>query len=104
MQKIWNRFKTFAIERPVATFFRASVPLIAAAIALTACGIDKAQEPFEDAPRGQTNTDRADTLTFPDGFSNVATKCDHGNRVYVVFKGDAPYGAIDVVEQDPSCR
>lgn len=70
---------------------------------LTACSA-KAQEPFADAPRGQTNDDRADTITFPDGFSNVATKCDHGNRVYVVFKSDAAYGSVAVVPKDPTCR
>ena len=41
---------------------------------------------------------------MPDGFSNAATKCDHGNRVYVIYHGDNPYGTISVVPQDPTCR
>lgn len=70
---------------------------------LVGCGMDKYQEPFKDAPRGTTNEQPADTITMPDGFSNVATKCDHGNRIYVVFHQDGPYGAITVVPNDPTC-
>lgn len=39
-----------------------------------------------------------------DGFSNLGTKCDHGNRVYVVYHGDNPYGSVAVVPADPTCR
>lgn len=67
-----------------------------------ACG-DKGVEQFKDADRGATNSGAADTITFPDGFSNVATKCDNGNRVYVLFKGDLAYGSIAVVPKDPTC-
>ena len=70
---------------------------------LAACGAGKITEPFQDAERGQSNTAPADTITFPDGFSNVATKCDHGNRVYVVFHGDGLYGSLAVVPNDKSC-
>lgn len=73
------------------------------AISLLSGCSQKAQEPFRDAPRGSTNTAKADTLTMPDGFSNVATKCDHGNRVYVAFHGDSTYASIAVVPNDPSC-
>lgn len=76
--------------------------LTAAALLLTGC-VDKVAEPFHDAPRGTSNDTRADVFTMPDGFSNGATKCDHGNRLYVVFHGDSPYGAIAVVGQDPTC-
>lgn len=72
-----------------------------AALALTGCG--KAAEPFNDAERGQSNDSPADTMTFPDGFSNVATKCDGPNRVYVIFKGDSAYGSVAVVPNDPRC-
>lgn len=75
--------------------------LAISALALTGCG--KATEPFKDAERGGTNNSPADTITFPDGFSNVATKCDNGNRVYVLFKGDLAYGSIAVVPGDESC-
>lgn len=66
-------------------------------------GCDKIAEPYKDAERGASNTGAADTVTFPDGFSNVATKCDHGNRIYVAFKGDANRAAIAVVANDPTC-
>lgn len=71
-------------------------------LALTGC-TGKATEPFKDAPRGTTNSGAADTVTMPDGFSNVATKCDHGNRLYVAFHGDSPYASIVVVPNDPTC-
>ena len=70
---------------------------------LAACGSDKYTEQFKDAARGTTNSESADTIIFPDGFSNVSTKCDNGNRVYVIFKGDLAYGSIAVVPNDPSC-
>lgn len=69
--------------------------------ALISC--DKIAEPYKDAERGASNTGAADTVTFPDGFSNVATKCDHGNRIYVAFKGDSNRAAIAVVANDPTC-
>lgn len=68
---------------------------------LTACG--KYTEQFNDADRAATNADPADVIAFPDGFSNAATKCDHGNRVYVLFHEDSPYGGIAVVPNDPTC-
>lgn len=77
--------------------------LMALAISLGACS-GKASEPFKDADRGATNTAPADTINMPDGFSNVATKCDHGNRVYVAFHNNSPYAAITVVPQDPTCK
>jgi hypothetical protein len=73
------------------------------ALTLTGC-MDKATEPFKDAPRGTTNNGKADVVTMPDGFSNVATKCDHGNRIYTAFHGDHTYGSITVVPADPTCR
>lgn len=74
-----------------------------AALALTGCG-SKEREMYRDSPVGVRNEKPADVLTFPDGFSNVATKCDgHGNRVYVLFHYDSPYGGIAVVAADPSC-
>ena len=41
---------------------------------------------------------------MPDGFSNVATKCDHGNRIYVIFKSDSSYGSVAVVPNAPDCE
>lgn len=77
---------------------------VAAVLVLAGCGA-KANEPFKDAPRsGTSNTTPADTITMPDGFSNLATKCDHGNRIYVAFHGDGTGAAITVVPADPTCR
>ena len=88
-------------------FTKRATALLAAAtlsvVSLTAC-TGKATEPFKDAPRGTTNSGPADTITMPDGFSNVAAKCDGPNRVYVVFHGDSPYGDIAVVPNDPRCH
>lgn len=67
-----------------------------------ACG--KYTERYKDADRGVSNSGPADTINFPDGFSNAATKCDHGNRVYVLFHEDANYGGIAVVPSDPTCK
>lgn len=73
-------------------------------IALTGCG-DKFTEPFKDAPRSHNdNGTPADLVRMPDGFSNAATKCDHGNRVYIAYHGDNRYAAIAVVPADPTCR
>lgn len=83
--------------------------VVAAAIAavtlavLSGCGA-KGSEPFKDAPRsGKDNGAPADLIRFPDGFSNAATKCDHGNRLYIAYHGDSAYAAIAVVQDDPSC-
>jgi hypothetical protein len=65
----------------------------------------KYTEPFKDAPRsGVTNSDAADLIEMPDGFSNGSTKCDHGNRLYVAYHGDHVYAALAVVPQDPTCK
>lgn len=75
---------------------------VVAAAALTGCS-SKLTEPYKDAPRGGTNAAPADVITMPDGFSNLASKCDGPNRIYVVFHQDAPYGAVAVVPNDPRC-
>lgn len=76
---------------------------VLATLALTGCS-DKAREPFQDAPRGTTNDHPADIINFPDGYSNVASKCDGPNRVYVIYKADDPTrGSIAVVPNDPRC-
>lgn len=72
-------------------------------IAITGCGIQKMQEPFSDAGRGAEHAGPADTITMPDGFSNLATKCGPGGMRYTVaFHSDSPYAAI-AVTPDPSC-
>lgn len=71
------------------------------AVGLSACQ-SNFQEPFRDAPRGNTNDDKADVILMPDGFSNVSSKCDGPNRVYTVYHNDQ-YGAVAVVPNDPRC-
>lgn len=83
--------------------------LAAAAIAgltLAGCGAygDKYSQPYNDAPRSRVlNNTPADVVTLPDGFSNLATKCDHGNRIYVAFHGNRGYASLAVVAHDASC-
>lgn len=81
-----------------------AVSLATAITALSGCGASKYTEPFKDAPRGETNSDPADLITFPDGFSNAATKCDHGNRVYVLYHNNAAYGSVTVVPNAKDCQ
>lgn len=80
--------------------------IIAAAVAglaITACS-EKAREPFRDAgQQDPRNSSPAQVIEMPDGFSNAATKCDHGNRIYIAFHGDSKYAAIAVVKDDTSC-
>ncbi|MFF9238430.1 hypothetical protein ACF1AY_16060 [Streptomyces sp. NPDC014776] len=65
----------------------------------------KHSEPFKDAPRSnRDNGTAADLIRMPDGFSNAATKCDHGNRLYIAYHGDSSYAAITVAPQDPTCN
>jgi hypothetical protein len=78
--------------------------VIAVALLTGAASCDKANEPFKDAPRsGTVNNDPADIIEMPDGFSNLATKCDHGNRIYTGFHGDSKYGIGFAVPHDPTC-
>lgn len=77
--------------------------LVLLAAACGSLGIDKATEPFRDAPRADTNNRPADVITMPDGFSNVAAKCDGTTRVYVAFKGDSNRAAVAVSPGHPDC-
>jgi hypothetical protein len=90
------------------TMSKKKVALIVAAAALFggACntGFQKITERFKDAPRGEVNNGPADIVTMPDGFSNVAAKCDGTNRVYVVFHSNSAYGSVAVAPNDPACR
>lgn len=47
-------------------------------------------------------------VNMPDGYSNVAAKCEGPNMVYVIYHGNSsegarPYGALAVVPNDPRC-
>jgi len=74
----------------------------AAALTLTGCS-QKIQEPFRDAPVSGHQSAPAEVIEMPDGFSNIADKCDgHGHRVYVVFHSDSSYGSVSAIA-DPAC-
>jgi hypothetical protein len=94
-----NNLKRFIRTLPV----KMVVVTLAVIVIMSACS-DKATERFRDGPRSDiVNDDPADIIEFPDGFSNLATKCDHGNRVYTAFKADNNRAAITVSPRDPSC-
>lgn len=69
-------------------------------LSVSACG-NKQQQVYNDAPRtGVNDTTAADIISMPDGFSNVASKCYKGYRVFVIFHNDNNYGSIAVVKDD----
>jgi hypothetical protein len=78
--------------------------LSAAAIAAALAGCSqKSLEPYRDAPVSGHQSSPAEVIEMPDGFSNVADKCDgHGHRVYVVFHNDGSYGSVAAIS-DPTC-
>jgi hypothetical protein len=94
-----NTFKRGAVRAGLVSLLALDLTLL-----LASCGVGKVSEPFRDAQRGGTNSAPMDVIEMSDGFSNVGTKCDHGNRVYVIFKGDQPYGSLSVVAKDETCR
>ncbi|MFD7835545.1 hypothetical protein [Streptomyces sp. NPDC059761] len=71
--------------------------------ALTGCS--SFTEPWNDAPIEKKYDDPAEVYSMPDGFANVATKCDrHGNRIYTTRGAESGGGkAVAVVPQDRSC-
>lgn len=74
------------------------------AVLLGAVGCSKFTEPWNDAKIEKKDDSPAEVYSMPDGFNNFSTKCDqHGNRVYVLYHNDQPYGGITVVPNDPSC-
>lgn len=74
------------------------------AATLGGCGENKYTEPWNDAPRkGAIITDPVEVIANADGFNNLSTGCNHGNRWYATYHGDAPYGALAVVPNDPTC-
>lgn len=76
------------------------------AAVLAACDMDnKYTEPWNDAPRkGAVITEPVEIIANADGFSNMSTGCNHGNRWYAAYHADNAYAALAVVAQDPSCK
>lgn len=78
-----------------------SVVLVAvwAALMMSACGATK-----QSTGHGDINTGKADVVAFPQGFRNVAHKCDGKNMVYSASRGVGDNaGSIAVVPNDIRC-
>ena len=89
--------------RPVFRWALVFALVVILIVAIAACG-ESEREPFRDAPQSDIrNDDPAEIIEMPDGFSNLATKCDNGNRIYVIFKGDANRGSVAVVKDAAGC-
>ena len=79
------------------------------AVLILAGGADSCTaESNQDAGVSNRETGPADLINFPDGYSNVAHKCDGPNMVYVIYHGNfvegpKPYGSMAVVAGDPRC-
>lgn len=80
---------------------RTTAVVLALPLLLTGCS--RFMESGQDVPIQTRNTDPAQVFNMPDGYGNFAAKCDGPNRVYTIFHGDSPYGAIAVVPNDPRC-
>lgn len=77
---------------------------LAALVVTLAVGCsEKSKEPFRDSAISGRNEEPARVITFPDGFSNMAAKCDGPNMVYSPYKGDNNRTAIAVAPNDPRC-
>lgn len=71
-------------------------------VILLATGCSSFTESFNDAPIEEKNDRPAEVYAMPDGFANVASKCDnHGNRMYSTRTDGGE--ALAVVANDPSC-
>lgn len=79
------------------------VAAVVATLSMSGCSWEKTTEPFKDAPVSGHNSDPAEVVEMPDGFNNVATKCDGPNRVYTIYHADSGYGSVAVVANDPRC-
>jgi hypothetical protein len=86
---------------------RTIAALVAAAglaVTLTACGDTHSSS---DVEPGGVDTAPAQVIQFPDGFRNVAKKCDGPNMVYSASRGetsDKVGGSVFVVANDPRCK
>jgi len=78
--------------------------LVVAALATAGCSEDyKTQRGRGDAPVGPADDSPGEIINFPDGYPNVATKCNHGHRIYVSTKVSDKAIQMTIVE-DPSCK
>lgn len=73
-------------------------------LSLTGC-TSSMTERFNDAPISVKDDSPAEVYSMPDGFANIAAKCDkHGNRMYSTRESDAGAGKAVAVIPDPSCK
>lgn len=81
---------------------RIQAAMVAASLLASGCDGYREARGKGDAPVGASNDQPAEVINFPNGFGNVATKCDgHGHRLFVVthIKTDPAVTVID----DPTC-
>lgn len=81
---------------------RITIGLTAAAImALAACG----NSTHQSSDYGNVNHAPANVVQFPDGFRNIAYKCDGPNMVYSVSSAnsDSLSGGVAIAANDPRC-
>lgn len=71
--------------------------------ALTGCGsqLDTVGEEFRDVRVANRDDTPADIIQMPEGYSNVAAKCDGTARVYVTRNDNGR--AVAVAPNHPSC-
>lgn len=74
---------------------------LALAIMVTVTSCAAALEEFNDAPVSGNNDEPAMRISFPDGFGNVAAKCDGPNMVYSAMNSNGR--GVAVVANDPRC-
>lgn len=72
--------------------------LLAISVTFSACGSDSSREDAVDT--NDVDKSAPHVIAFNNHYANVETKCDNGNRLYVVTKGN---DRLDIVESDPSC-
>src|SRR5512135_1158328 len=95
---------TITLTRAKLTWCILAAAAIFAVAVLAGCSpTSKITQPFQDAPVSAMLKGPAEIGTMPDGFNNFAEKCDnHGNRVFVIFHSDSPYGSVFAMK-DPTC-
>ncbi|MFD8595388.1 hypothetical protein ACFV1L_10340 [Kitasatospora sp. NPDC059646] len=83
-----------------------SLIVAVAALALTLTGCSAATEQWNDAPVQRKDDSPAVIYSMPDGFANVASKCDgNGFRMFVTREGTNKGGGKAVaVVADPTCK
>lgn len=76
--------------------------VIGASVVMLATGCSSMTESYNDAPISRKIDTPAEVYSMPDGFANVASKCDlHGNRIYSTRTDGGE--SMAVVPNDPSC-